>query len=60
MSLHDITTPDGVERTHHAVRLNTVACTVVVDDHGRVVIVRVLPGLKPGPYSSVVSSVVCG
>ncbi|WP_051407414.1 NUDIX hydrolase [Nocardia sp. CNY236] len=40
VSLHDITTPDGVERTHHAVRLNTVACTVVVDNHGRALLLH--------------------
>lgn len=40
VSLHDITTPDGVPRTHHAVRLNTVACTVVVDDHDRALLLH--------------------
>ncbi|MEU7631690.1 NUDIX hydrolase [Nocardia sp. NPDC049220] len=35
VTLHDITTPDGVPRTHHAVRLNTVASVVAVDDHDR-------------------------
>ncbi|MGY5309176.1 NUDIX hydrolase [Nocardia gipuzkoensis] len=32
---HRITTPDGVERTHHAVRLNPVATVTVIDEHGR-------------------------
>ncbi|WP_216893927.1 NUDIX hydrolase [Nocardia alni] len=40
VTLHDITTPDGVARTHHAVRLSTVACTIALDDHGRALLLH--------------------
>ncbi|QIS23699.1 NUDIX hydrolase [Nocardia terpenica] len=37
---HEITTPDGARRSHHAIRLNPVASTVVVDDQGRALLMR--------------------
>lgn len=37
---HRITTPDEVDRTHHAVRLNPVATVTAVDEHGRALLMR--------------------
>lgn len=37
---HHITTPDGVDRHHHAVRLNPVATVTAVDDHGRALLLQ--------------------
>ncbi|WP_433729565.1 NUDIX hydrolase [Nocardia sp. CA-129566] len=36
----EITTPDGVDRVHHAVRLNSVATVTLVDEHGRALLLR--------------------
>ncbi|MGQ4601111.1 NUDIX domain-containing protein [Nocardia sp. R6R-6] len=35
-----ITTPDGLDRTHHAIRLNTVATVIAVDEHRRALLMR--------------------
>ncbi|MFC9964368.1 NUDIX hydrolase [Nocardia ignorata] len=40
VGLHDIVTPDGVARTHHAVRLNPVACVIVLDNCGRALLLN--------------------
>ncbi|MET8779066.1 NUDIX hydrolase [Nocardia sp. NPDC004654] len=40
VSRHRITTPDGVERSHHAVRLNPVATATIIDEHGRALLLR--------------------
>lgn len=37
---NEVTTPDGVRRSHHAVRLNTVASVTTVDEHGRALLMR--------------------
>jgi len=37
---NEITTPDGVRRSHHAIRLNTVASVTTVDEHGRALLMR--------------------
>ncbi|PPJ22955.1 hypothetical protein C5E45_15330 [Nocardia nova] len=37
---HHITTPDGVDRHHHAVRLNPVAIVTAIDDHGRALLLQ--------------------
>ncbi|MCP9624814.1 NUDIX hydrolase [Nocardia otitidiscaviarum] len=37
---HNITTPDGMTRSHHSVQLNTVATVMLLDDHERVLMVR--------------------
>lgn len=37
---NDITTPDGLNRAHHAIRLNTVATVIAVDEHHRVLLMR--------------------
>ncbi|MFC8529178.1 NUDIX hydrolase [Nocardia sp. NPDC057227] len=37
---HRITTPDGVERPHHAVRLNPVAIVTAIDRHGRALLLH--------------------
>lgn len=37
---NEITTPDGVRRSHHAIRLNTVATVTTVDEHGRALLMR--------------------
>lgn len=36
----DVTTPDGVDRSHHAVRLSTVASVLCVDEQQRVLLMR--------------------
>ncbi|MFJ2834272.1 NUDIX hydrolase [Nocardia sp. NPDC087230] len=35
-----ITTPDGLDRTHHAIRLNTVTTVIAVDEHHRALLMR--------------------
>ncbi|MFD6221200.1 NUDIX hydrolase [Nocardia asteroides] len=37
---NEITTPDGLNRTHHAIRLNTVATVIAVDEHRRALLMR--------------------
>lgn len=37
---NEITTPDGITRSHHAIRLNTVATVIAVDQHARVLLMR--------------------
>lgn len=37
---HHITTPDGVDRHHHAVRLSKVATVTVLDDRGRALLLQ--------------------
>ncbi|MGC4989961.1 NUDIX hydrolase [Nocardia salmonicida] len=37
---NEITTPDGVSRSHHAIRLNTVATVIAVDDRARTLLMR--------------------
>lgn len=36
----EVTTPDGVDRSHHAVRLSTVASVLCVDEQQRVLLMR--------------------
>ncbi|PKV80473.1 NUDIX hydrolase [Nocardia fluminea] len=37
---NEITTPDGLDRTHHAIQLNTVATVIAVDEHRRALLMR--------------------
>ncbi|MGW4715373.1 NUDIX hydrolase [Nocardia sp. NPDC004260] len=37
---NEIITPDGLHRTHHAIRLNTVATVIAVDEHHRALLMR--------------------
>ncbi len=37
---NEIITPDGLHRTHHAIRLNTVAIVIAVDEHHRALLMR--------------------
>ncbi|WP_405135489.1 NUDIX hydrolase [Nocardia sp. NBC_01388] len=37
---HHITTPDGVDRHHHAVRLNPVSTVTAIDDQGRALLLQ--------------------
>ncbi|GGO01440.1 NUDIX hydrolase [Nocardia rhizosphaerihabitans] len=40
VTYNEITTPDGINRSHHAIRLNTVATVIAVDQHARVLLMR--------------------
>ncbi|MBF6185070.1 NUDIX hydrolase [Nocardia farcinica] len=40
VTMNDITTPDGVNRSHHSIRLGPVALVTALDDQNRVLMIR--------------------
>ncbi|MFE7720826.1 NUDIX hydrolase [Nocardia rhizosphaerihabitans] len=40
VTCNEITTPDGINRSHHAIRLNTVATVIAVDQYARALLMR--------------------